>query len=80
MRKLLRKTQAEHQKALDEVERLRQQNRHYEFHKKGHEEAYKRISNIQKNLNKKQKECVETNLKAAEQEVMLTKTQDECNR
>lgn len=80
MRKLLRKSNSECEKYVKEIERLKQQNRHYEFHKKGHEEAYKRISNIQKSLNKKEKECIETNLKATEQEVQISKLVADCSR
>ena len=77
LRKLLRKAGQDIEKHLDTIEELRKQNRHYEFHKKGHEEAYKRISSIQKQLNRKTKEHVQASLLAAEQDVKIGKLREE---
>ena len=80
LRRLLRKATSESEKSLETIENLRKQNRHYEFHKKGHEEAFKRISAIQKQLNRKQKECVEVNLMLAERETQIGRLKAEIDR
>ena len=80
LRRLLRKATAECERGRETVEGLRKQNRHYEFHKRGHEEAYRRISAIQKQLNRKQKECVEANLMLAERETQIGRLRAEIDR
>ena len=80
LRRLLRKATSESEKSLETIENLRKQNRHYEFHKKGHEEAFKRISAIQKQLNRKQKECVEVNLMLAERETQIGRLKADIDR